>query len=257
MLSTCLFKCCHKECTWAIASTALIGVSVEELSVGVFLEKLCYLHAFVGPSKIKKWLIVNINGKKRVETSLLEYINICELLSMRELLSCAFCQTISFRISKSGKSTSFYLTSEKRWNFLTHHWILALCLGNLDYLSKVHSSHLTPRASHLTPHTSPETPAKTWTRKIDFPGTLVVLWRFCCFQQSIWCINSQCGKILICCLKTLKNITLELTRPLPVLWPYIYKRICKIWPKLTWRIPLRNPHRFKDFVGIHSNRHFS
>ena len=55
--------------------------------------------------------------------------------------------------------------------------------------------------------------------------------------------------------KNFKDKTVELTRPLPVLWPYIYKGICKIWPNLTWRIPLRNPHRFKDFVGIHSNRH--
>ena len=41
----------------------LIGVSVQELSVGVFLKELCYLHAFVGPSKFKRSLVININGE--------------------------------------------------------------------------------------------------------------------------------------------------------------------------------------------------
>ena len=42
----------------------LIGVSVYELSVGVFLRGLCYLNAFVGPSRFERSFVVNVNGEK-------------------------------------------------------------------------------------------------------------------------------------------------------------------------------------------------
>ena len=42
----------------------LIGVSVHELSVGVFLRGLCYLNAFFGTSRFERSFVVNVNGEK-------------------------------------------------------------------------------------------------------------------------------------------------------------------------------------------------
>ena len=42
----------------------LIGVSVHELFVGVFLRGLCYLNAFFGMSRFERSFVVHVNGDK-------------------------------------------------------------------------------------------------------------------------------------------------------------------------------------------------
>ena len=46
----------------------LIGVSVHELIVGVFLRGLCYLNAFFGMSRFERSFFVNVDGEKNEST---------------------------------------------------------------------------------------------------------------------------------------------------------------------------------------------